>query len=106
VDLVLVADFGVDARRLLGVDLPAQADVHGHPHLLARERRDLLDLITRKRVLLLARRVALDRGPGGHHADAGQERAGVHRSEGVLHPNFTGVDDDGGRADEEQGADD
>ena len=64
VDLVLVADLGVDVRGLGRIDLPPQADIHRHPHLLARECGDLLDLLAGERILLFAGRIALDRRPG------------------------------------------
>ena len=61
-------------RRRPRVDLPAQRHVHLHPHLLAGERVHRLRLVAALRELLLAGRVALDRGPRRHEADAGQER--------------------------------
>src|SRR5882762_5962912 len=56
VNLVFGADLGIDAGGLLWVDLPANSRVYGHSHLLAGQRRDFLDLIPGKRILLLTRR--------------------------------------------------
>src|SRR2546428_460195 len=105
-DLVLVADLGEDLGRLLRVDLPADRHFDVHAHLLARERLDRLDLLAARGPLLFARRVALDRGPRRHEADAGEQRSRVHVAEGVTHPDFTRVDHDqarpGGQQDREK----
>ena len=105
-DLVFIADFGVDMRRLLRVDLPAQAHVHGHPHLLARQGRDHLGLVSRERVLLLPRGVALHRRPRGHYTDAGEEGRLVYRAESVPHADLAWVDHDQRGAEHEESSDD
>ena len=83
---------------MLGIDLPANPRVHGHAHLLAGEGSDLLHLITRlitrEGIVLFPRREALHRRPGRDHADAGQQRLGIHEAEGVPHPDLARVDDD------------
>ena len=93
VDLVLIADLGVDVRGLLRIDLPAQPHVHGHAHLLTRQCRDLLDLLSRERILLLAGRKPLDAGPRRHDTDAGKERVRIDEAERVPHADLAGVDD-------------
>src|ERR1041385_1699440 len=44
--------------------------------------------------MVFAGGVSLDRGPGRHVADAGEEGARVYIAERVAHPHFAGVDDD------------
>src|SRR5207253_2705047 len=44
-DLVLVTDLGEDLGCLHRIDLPADRHLYVHPHLLARERLDRLDLL-------------------------------------------------------------
>src|SRR5437667_1589436 len=92
-DLILVADLGEDLGRLHRVDLPANRHLDVHPHLLAGERFDRLDLIATRGPLLFARRVALDRRPGRHEPDARQQGGLVYVPERVPHAHLAGVDD-------------
>src|SRR5438445_564091 len=73
-DLVFIPDLGEDLGRLHRVDLPADRHLDVHPHLLARERLDGLDILAPRRPLLLTGGVALDRRPGRHEADPREQR--------------------------------
>ena len=93
-DLFVPADLGVDAGRLLGVDLPADGGINVHPHLLTGERRNALGLLAGTRPLLLPGGEALNLRPGQDKPDAGEQWLGVHLAEGVQHSHLTGIDDD------------
>src|SRR5207244_1079571 len=80
-DLILVADLGEDLGCLHRVDLPANRHLDVHPHLLAGERFDRLDLLATRGPLLFARRVALDRRPGGTN------RMPANRGDWSTYPN-------------------
>src|SRR5436853_7564512 len=92
-DLVLVADLGEDLGGLHRIDLPADRHLHVHPHLLARERLDGLDLLAARGPLLFAGGVALDGRPRRHVADPREQRRRVGVSEGVAHADLAGIDD-------------
>src|SRR5437660_738487 len=92
-DLVLVTALGEDLGCLHRIDLPADRHLYVHPHLLARERLDRLDLLAARGPLLFASGVALDRRPRRHIADPREQRRGVGVTEGVAHADLTGVDD-------------
>ena len=103
-DLLLAAQLPEDVGRLHRIDLPPDRHIHLHPHLLARQRTDLLRLVARGRELLLAGGEALHVGPGRHEAHAGQQRTGVHLAEGVADADLTRVDHDDAAGEEEEGA--
>src|SRR5438128_1724109 len=105
-DLILVPDLGEALGGLHRIDLPANRHLDVHPHLLARERLDRFDLLAARGPLLLAGRVALDRRPGRHEADPGEQGRRVHVAEGVSHAHLARVDHDHGGPDRHQQAKD
>src|SRR2546430_85699 len=95
-------------RRHTRFDCDWSSDVCSSDLLFAGERRDLLDLFSGEGILLFARRKALDRRPGRHEPDPGEQWLRIHRAERMPHAYFAGIDDngrgaeDGDRADRER----